>query len=125
MAIDLFGYSISNQGLEADLSSVFQSINSRKKTYYMACANPHSLTVAADLQWSKWRDSGLDKNSVVADPLLSISVAGRFQLSSASPALKMGFKPIPFDKIGPHKDPLRASWPMPLQDIKAHQIPVN
>ena len=47
MTIELFGYRISNKGLEADLSLVFQSINSRKKTCYMACANPHSLTVAA------------------------------------------------------------------------------
>ena len=48
MTIDLFGYRISNQGLEADLSSVFQSINSRKKTCCMACVNPHSLIVAAN-----------------------------------------------------------------------------
>ena len=47
MTIELFGYRISNQGLEADLNSVFQSINSRKKTCYMACANPHSLTMAS------------------------------------------------------------------------------
>ena len=47
MTIELFGYRISNQGLDADLNSVFQSINSRKKTCHMACANPHSLTVAA------------------------------------------------------------------------------
>ena len=73
-SLELFGYHISNKGLEADLFSVFQSINSRKKACCMACANPHSLTVAADLQWSKWRDSELDKNSVVGDPLLSISV---------------------------------------------------
>jgi hypothetical protein len=30
--------------------------------------------------------------------------------STNSPALKMGLKPIPFDKIGPYKDPLQASW---------------
>ena len=47
MTIELFGYRISNQGLKADLSSVFQSINSRKKTCCMACANPHSLVIAS------------------------------------------------------------------------------
>jgi len=29
-----------------------------------------------------------------------------------SPAFKIGFQPIPVDKIGPYKDPLRASWPI-------------
>lgn len=68
--------------------------------------------VADDVQWTKWKSNGLDQNSIVADPLLSISAAEGFQLSVDSPALKMGFKPIPFDRIGPYKDPLRASWPI-------------
>lgn len=64
------------------------------------------------LQWTKWKDSGFDKNSIIADPLLSISEAGKFQLSQDSPALSLGFKPIPFDKIGPYNDVHRASWPI-------------
>ena len=32
--------------------------------------------------------------------------------SSDSPALALGFKPIPVDKIGPYQDDLRASWPI-------------
>lgn len=83
------------------------------------------LSWSGTQQWSTWLSMGLDKNSIVADPLFSNVARGDFTLSSDSPALKMGFKPIPFEKIGPYKDPLRASWPMPLQDIKAHQIPVN
>ncbi|OPL16303.1 MAG: hypothetical protein AVO38_08100 [delta proteobacterium ML8_D] len=47
MSIELFGYRISNRGLEIDLSSVFQAINARRKTFYMACANPHSLIIAS------------------------------------------------------------------------------
>jgi len=70
------------------------------------------IKAGTDLQWAKWKDRGLDKNSAVADPLLSISAAGGFRISPASPALKMGFKPIPFEKIGLYKDPLRASWPI-------------
>jgi parallel beta-helix repeat protein len=66
----------------------------------------------ANLQWRKWRDRGLDKNSIVADPLIDLSATGKFQLFPASPALKLGFKPIPFEKIGPYKNPLRASWPI-------------
>jgi len=66
------------------------------------------MNTTVDLQWTKWKESGLDQNSVIADPLLSSS----FQLSPDSPALKMGFQPIPFEKIGPYSDPLRASWPV-------------
>lgn len=66
------------------------------------------MNTTVDLQWTKWKESGLDLNSVIADPLLSSS----FQLSPDSSALKMGFQPIPFEKIGPYSDPLRASWPI-------------
>jgi parallel beta-helix repeat protein len=72
------------------------------------------MKVLTDLQWKKWKDSGLDKNSLVADPLFTGIAKGDFTLAPASPALKMGFKPIPFEKIGPYKDSLRASWPLPI-----------
>lgn len=62
-------------------------------------------------QWITWKDKGLDQHSIIADPLFSDVVRSDFTLSPDSPALKMGFKPIPFDKIGPYKDPLRARWP--------------
>ena len=35
-----------------------------------------------------------------------------FRLKPDSPALKLGFQPIPVDKIGPYQDDLRASWPI-------------
>ena len=35
-----------------------------------------------------------------------------YRLRADSPALKLGFKPIPWDKIGPYADPLRARWPI-------------
>ncbi len=63
-------------------------------------------------RWIKWKDGGLDRNSVVSDPLFDQSKPGTFQLLPASPALKMGFQPIPFDKIGPYEDAMRASWPI-------------
>lgn len=69
------------------------------------------MKTSNDLQWAKWQANGLDQNSVVADPLFINFGGGRFQLSPDSPAIKLGFKPIPFEKIGPYKDPLRASWP--------------
>ena len=37
---------------------------------------------------------------------------GDFRLKPDSPARKLGFEPIPFDKIGPYEDDARASWPI-------------
>lgn len=62
--------------------------------------------------WAAWQDKGLDQHSVIADPLLADILNGNFTLSPLSPALKMGFKQIPFSNIGPYKDPRRACWPI-------------
>jgi len=66
----------------------------------------------ADRQWKAWQDKGLDQQSLIADPLFVDVKKGDFHLLPNSPALKMGFKPVPIDKIGSYKDPLRASWPI-------------
>jgi parallel beta-helix repeat protein len=66
----------------------------------------------ADQQWQAWQALGLDRHSVIADPLFANIKKGDFHLSPNSPALSMGFKPIPIDKIGPYQDLLRASWPI-------------
>lgn len=66
----------------------------------------------AERQWPAWRDKGLDQHSIIADPLFYDIARGDFRLSRNSPALKLGFKPIPIEKIGPYRDPLRASWPI-------------
>ena len=55
---------------------------------------------------------GLDQHSLIGDPLFVNIEASDFTLSPASPALRLGFKPIPFEKIGPYQDCLRASWPL-------------
>jgi hypothetical protein len=67
---------------------------------------------AADRQWKAWKDKGMDRNSVVADPLFSDYVNGDFHLLPESPVLGMGFQAIPFDKIGLYEDPYRATWPV-------------
>ena len=38
--------------------------------------------------------------------------AGKFQLDNGSPAIKLGFKQIPFDQIGLYQSDDRASWPV-------------
>ena len=46
------------------------------------------------------------------DPRLVDAKALDFHLRKDSPAWAIGFKPIPLEKIGLYKDPLRASWPV-------------
>jgi hypothetical protein len=49
----------------------------------------------------KWKEQGLDKESVIADPLFVNPEKGDFTLKPDSPALKMGFQPIDVSKVGP------------------------
>jgi parallel beta-helix repeat protein len=49
----------------------------------------------------KWKEQGLDKESVIADPLFVAPEKGDFTLKPDSPALKLGFQPIDVSKVGP------------------------
>lgn len=46
------------------------------------------------------------------DPLFSGKPPADFSLKAKSPALKLGFRPIQFEKIGVYKSRNRASWPV-------------
>ncbi len=63
-------------------------------------------------EWEAWQALGLDTHSVVADPRFVDRAGGDYRLKPDSPALALGFQPIPMDKIGPYEDELRASWPI-------------
>jgi len=63
-------------------------------------------------EWASWRALGFDARSVVADPLFQDRGHDDYRLRPESPALKLGFQPIPVEKIGPYADELRASWPI-------------
>ena len=54
----------------------------------------------------------LQDNLVQVDPLFEDAAHGKFRLRDDSPALKLGFKPLPLEKIGLYEDPRRASWPV-------------
>jgi len=75
-----------------------------------------SLTASPDpaklLSWNEWRQTGQDAHSLLADPLFVDPANHDYRLKPESPALKLGFKQIPFEKIGPYQDELRASWPV-------------
>jgi len=54
----------------------------------------------------------LQDNLTDRDPKFVDPAAGNFQLQDDSPAYKLGFQRIPIERIGPYKDPRRASWPV-------------
>lgn len=63
-------------------------------------------------EWASWQTLGFDAKSVVGDPLFIGRDKDDYRLRPESPALKLGFQPIPVEKIGPYADDLRASWPI-------------
>jgi parallel beta-helix repeat protein len=66
---------------------------------------------AAEL-WPEWQKQGEDPDSLAADPLFKKPRRDDYRLRPESPALALGFQPIPVEKIGPYPDDLRASWPI-------------
>lgn len=63
-------------------------------------------------EWEAWQANGMDRHSLVADPQFENLEKDDFRLKPNSPALRLGFEPIPFEKMGPYADALRASWPI-------------
>ena len=51
-------------------------------------------------------------NFTEGDPHLVDIAKGDFRLRKDSPAFKLGFKPIPIEKIGLYRDSKRATWPV-------------
>jgi hypothetical protein len=63
-------------------------------------------------EWTAWQEMGLDRHSLVADPQFVDAAHGDYRLRPESPALKLGFEPIPVERIGCYADPRRARWPL-------------
>jgi parallel beta-helix repeat protein len=72
-----------------------------------------SLREAAPIdEWTAWCDLGMDKQSIIADPLFRDAAKDDYQLSASSPALRLGISPTSMADIGLYPDPLRATWPI-------------
>ena len=64
------------------------------------------------LTWDEWRKTGADAHSVLADPLFVDAAKRDFRLKPDSPALRLGFKPIPVETIGLRRDEFRRTVPI-------------
>ena len=53
-----------------------------------------------------------EDNLIDEDPHFLDAATQDFRLKEDSPAFKLGFQPIPVEKIGPYEDARRASWPI-------------
>jgi len=58
------------------------------------------LWPTAKLSLAQWKGMGYDGHSLVADPLFVDPAHDDYRLKSESPALGLGFQPIPADQIG-------------------------
>jgi hypothetical protein len=63
-------------------------------------------------EWTSWQAQGMDRHSLVADPLFVNAAKDDYRLQPQSPAFKLGFQTIPVEKIGPYADETRATWPI-------------
>ncbi|MDK3157222.1 right-handed parallel beta-helix repeat-containing protein [Kamptonema cortianum] len=61
-----------------------------------------------------WHAMGLEKNSLVADPLFTAAEAGDFSLPPDSPAFGVGFCPIDVSDVGPRRQPVGKESSIPL-----------
>lgn len=62
--------------------------------------------------WAAWRKLGFDAHSVIADPRFVDPRHDDYRLQPDSPALKLGFRPLPVSRMGLYASPDRATWPV-------------
>jgi hypothetical protein len=83
-------------------------------------AAPKGNVVARNISWGgQWDEVGSEArpyitfldNCVSEDPLFEEAPPKTFRLRDNSPAYRVGFKPIPFDKIGLYEDEYRRGLP--------------
>ena len=73
--------------------------------------------------FATWQSLGHDVHSVFADPGFVDPGHDDYRLKEDSPALALGFKPLPIDEMGPYESSERASWPI-IEASGARETPV-
>ena len=58
------------------------------------------IVATKDYSFEEWREHGLDRNSVVADPLFVDPANGDYRVKPESPALELGFENFDMDNVG-------------------------
>ncbi len=59
------------------------------------------------ISWDEFKEKGMDKHSISADPQFVCADAKDYRLKDDSPAYELGFEPIPYEKIGMYEDEYR------------------
>lgn len=78
--------------------------------------------VSTNVSWALWQKLGYDSQSIIADPLFLDAEHNNYALRPDSPALALGFKPIPLENIGLYKTPDRASWPVSDEIVREDHL---
>jgi hypothetical protein len=66
----------------------------------------------ATASWDQWRATGQDAGTLVADPRFVDPAHDDYRLRPDSPAIALGFTPLPTEEAGLYNNPQRASWPV-------------
>jgi hypothetical protein len=73
------------------------------------------------VSFAEWQKSGRDRDSRIADPQFLDAKRGDFRLKPTSPALAMGFRPLPLDQAGLYGD---AHWVAGPKNVQRPPMPV-
>lgn len=76
--------------------------------------------VFSGLSFAEWQSKGRDRDSRVADPQFVDAANYDFRLKPTSPALAMGFRPIPVEQVGLYGD---ADWIAAPKKIRRDPLP--
>ena len=98
---NIFYYNNPNAALLAALPAAKKTIaQCDYNLYYPAAGQPLRIRGIEDETFSDWRKLGFDEHSLIADPLFVDPAGGDYRLRPDSPAHKLGFQPIDFERIG-------------------------
>ncbi|MGN0846315.1 MAG: right-handed parallel beta-helix repeat-containing protein [Kiritimatiellia bacterium] len=70
--------------------------------------------------WGAWRATGADARSVIADPLFRDAARGDYRLRPESPAFRLGFVELPYEKMGLQRTCYRPELPPEAEGVREH-----
>lgn len=113
---------LSNGGIAtSELSSPLKCRTDFRRNLYWDISGKEPLF--SGVSFAAWRRTGRDQDSRIADPLFRNAARGDFQLTPASPALGMGFRPIAAGKTGLYGDAEWVSAPKQIRRVPPPELP--